>query len=141
MARARAVWKKWTKEELQVLRTHYLSDGLKACAARLPERTESAIGVRAYHLGLLRRPKAGYWPRKPIPTNLSPLVKQLLLHVQSMEMHPAEVCRLAGVQHDTFQRWRRSSPVLGNFVAVCNAAGLDLVLVKRPAKEAADGAQ
>jgi len=50
----------WTEHEDEILRDHYVLDGVPACQRRLPGRSRGAIWGRAYHLGLhTRTPKYG----------------------------------------------------------------------------------
>lgn len=47
----------WSPEEKQVIRERYLTDGAKACAALLPDRTIGAIRVQAKKMDLTKQQK------------------------------------------------------------------------------------
>lgn len=51
-----------TQAELDVIRSTYPTAGLAACSEKLPQRTEAAINLRAYLIGVKR---AGITPRRP----------------------------------------------------------------------------
>lgn len=67
--------------------------------------------------------------QQSIPPHCPPLVRQLIEHMNATGQTIDDVCAKAGINRKSLQEWKhRGSPRLGNFEALCNAAGLDLVL-------------
>lgn len=73
-------------------------------------------------------------PHSTIPAaGTSRLVRQFCDHLGADEIAVAEVERRTGLPRGLVHRWfRGTTPVLGNFEAACNAAGLEIVLRRKP---------
>lgn len=113
----------WTEEENQILRDHYAGKGFAYCAAKLPDRTKSAIYGQAKKLGLKRngkqqrrsRSKDEYatldariteaWPTLDIPEGSISGVKELARKLGEPRWLVSQRCRLLGLT-----RPRRKEP-------------------------------
>jgi hypothetical protein len=120
--------KPYTMHEDFVLNRHYAKGGSLACIG-LVKRSKGSIQHRAKLLGLkfTGKKRAGFRGFKVSP-HAHPLVRRLLSHILQEGETQTRIAERAGLSRNCLKNWNSVNPSLLNFVAVANAAGLDVIL-------------
>lgn len=66
-----------------------------------------------------------------VPTNGSPLVRELFLAINAEGAMLRKVCDRAGVSEQVARQWKRRSPRLDDFEAMLSVLGLELAILPK----------
>lgn len=120
--------KPYSLHEDFILNRHYAKGGTLACIGFV-KRSKSSIQHRAKMLGLkFTGKKATGFRGFKISSHAHPLVRKLLTHILHEGETQTRIAERAGLSRNCLKNWNSVNPSLLNFVAVANAAGLDVIL-------------
>jgi hypothetical protein len=111
-----------------IIKLHYPQGGTAACVPFIKVNPQiivkgaKVLGVK--FTGTRRNGKR----LCQVPQHANPLVKKLFQHMRDETYSITVIALRSGVERSAISKWHRRNPSLGNFEAVCNAAGLELVL-------------